>query len=66
MNISLSPFVPENIWSCETVSAVPYRVSLLILHRLVLVLTYYGISPEFRGGVRFYLNHHIIHHRVSP
>ena len=50
------------IWSCETVSAVPSRVSLLIsIHtilRLNLVLTY-GIPPEFRGGVHiFILNRH--------
>ena len=39
------------IWSRETGSAVPSRVSLLIsILRLNLVLTY-GISPEFRGGV---------------
>ena len=39
------------IWSRETDSAVPSRVSLLIsILRLNLVLTY-GIPPEFRGGV---------------
>ena len=39
------------IWSRETGSAVPSRVSLLIsMLRLNLVLTY-GIPPEFRGGV---------------
>ena len=39
------------IWSRETGSAVPSRVSLLIsILRLNLVLTY-GIAPEFRGGV---------------
>ena len=39
------------IWSRETGSAVPSRVSLLIsLLRLNLVLTY-GIPPEFRDGV---------------
>ena len=39
------------IWSRETGSAVPSRVSLLIsILRLNLVLTY-GIPPEFRGGV---------------
>ena len=39
------------IWSHETGSAVPSRVSLLIsMLRLNLVLTY-GIPPEFRGGV---------------
>ena len=40
------------IWSRETDSAVPSRVSLLIsILRLNLVLTY-GIPPEFRGGVQ--------------
>ena len=39
------------IWSRETGSAVPPRVSLLISTlRMNLVLTY-GIPPEFRGGV---------------
>ena len=39
------------IWSRETDSAVPSRVSLLIfILRLNLVLTS-GIPPEFRGGV---------------
>ena len=39
------------IWSRETSSAVPSRVSLLIsiLLRLNLVLTH-GVPPEFRGG----------------
>ena len=47
------------IWSRETGSAVPSRVSLLIsILRLNLVLTY-GIPPEFRGGVhKFILNRH--------
>ena len=40
------------IWSRETGSAVPSRVSLFIsILRLNLVLTY-GIPPEFRGGVQ--------------
>ena len=39
------------IWSRETGSAVPSRVSLVIsVLRLNLVLTY-GIPPEFRGSV---------------
>ena len=39
------------IWSHETGSTVPFRVSLLIsILRLNLVLTY-GIPPEFRDGV---------------
>ena len=47
------------IWSRETVSAVPSRVSLLIsILRLNMVLTC-GIPPEFRDGVHiFILNHH--------
>ena len=45
------------IWSRETVSAVPSRVSLLIsILRLKLVLTY-GIPPEFRGGVHLWNRH---------
>ena len=48
------------IWSRETGSAVPSRVSLLIsILRLNLVLTYYGIPPEFCGGVHLFIyNHH--------
>ena len=44
------------IWSRETGSAVPSRVSLLIskILRLDLVLTY-GIPPEFRGGVDIFI-----------
>ena len=47
------------IWSRETGSAVPSRVSLLIsILRLNLVLTY-GIPPECRGGVHLFdLNRH--------
>ena len=42
------------IWSRETGSAVPSRVSLLIsILRLNLVLTY-GTSPEFREGVHLF------------
>ena len=51
------------IWSRETGSAVPSRVSLLIsMLRLNLVLAY-GIPPEFRGGVHYET---AIRHRVSP
>ena len=51
------------IWSCETGSAVPSRVSLLIsILRLNLVLTY-GIPPEFRGGVHS-LSVHIMCYQV--
>ena len=43
------------IWSCETGSAVPSRVNLLIpILRLNLVRTY-GIPPEFRGGVHLFV-----------
>ena len=46
------------IWSRETGSAVPSRLSLLISIRLTPVLPY-GIPPEFRGGVHiFILNRH--------
>ena len=43
------------VWSRETGSAVPSRVSLLISTlRLNLVLTYHGIPPDFRGGVHLF------------
>ena len=43
------------IWSRETGSAVLSRVSLLIsILRLNLVLTY-GIPPDFRRGVHYYI-----------
>ena len=47
------------IWSRDTGSAVPSRVSLPIsIFRLNLVLTH-GIPPEFRGSVHlFILNRH--------
>ena len=45
------------IWSRETGSAVPSRVSLLIsVLRLNLMLTH-GIPPEFRGGVHIWNRH---------
>ena len=44
----------------------PSRVSLLIsILRMSLVLTFYGIPPEFRGGVHLFIQT-AIHHRVSP
>ena len=50
-NIFFCPRACLIIWSRETGSAVPPRVSLLIsILRLNLVLTY-GIPPEFRSGV---------------
>ena len=52
-NIPLGPRACLRIWSRETGSAIPSRVSLLIsILRLTLVLTY-GIPPEFRGGVHY-------------
>ena len=58
MNISLSPFAPENLVSRDGFGS-PVRVSLLIsMLRLNLVLAY-GIPPEFRGDVHlFILNRH--------
>ena len=44
------------IWSRETGLAAPSHVSLLIsILRLNLVRTYYGIPPEFRGGVHLFI-----------
>ena len=55
------------IWSRATGSAIPSRVSLLLsILRPNLVLTYYGIPPEFRGGVHIYLFYAAIRHRLSP
>ena len=54
------------IWSRETVSAVPSRVSLLTsILGLNLVLTY-RIPPEFRGGIHLLYNKTAVRHRVSP
>ena len=51
------PRLGPRIWSRETGSAVPSRVSRLIsiLSRLSLVLNY-GIPPEFRGGVHLFIS----------
>ena len=56
---NLRPRSRPRIWSRETGSAVPSRVSLVISTlRVNLVLTY-RIPPEFRGGVHlFILNRH--------
>ena len=55
------------IWSREPGSAIPYRANLLIsILRLNLMLTYYGISPEFHGGVHSSFFSTAIRHRVSP
>ena len=44
------------VWSRETGLTVPFGVSLLIsVLRLNLVLTYYGIPSEFRGGVHLFI-----------
>ena len=49
------PCSRQRIWSRETGSAIPSRVSLLIsIIRLNLVLTY-GIPPGFRGGVHLFI-----------
>ena len=65
MNIS-RPRSRLKIWSRETVSAVPSRVSLpIFILRLNLVLTY-GIPLDFRGGVHLFIETAIIRHRVSP
>ena len=62
-NVCMYVYACLRIWSRETGSAVPSRVSLLIsILRLNLVLTY-GIPPEFRGGVHYET---AIRHRVSP
>ena len=64
MNISLSAFVLR-IWSRETGSAVPSRVSLLIsVLRLNLVLTG-EIPTEFCGGVHLFI-YNPIRHRFGP
>ena len=61
--ISPCPRACLRIWSRETGSAVPSRVSLLMsILRLNRVLSY-GIPPEFRGGVHYET---AIRHRVSP
>ena len=53
--ILLCPHSRLRIWSRETGSAVPSRISLLIsILRLNLVHTY-GIHPEFRGGVHLFI-----------
>ena len=49
------PRLRLRVWSRETGSAVPSRISLLIsILRLNLVLTY-GIPPEFRSGVHSFI-----------
>ena len=55
IDISLCPRSRLVIWSRETGSSVPPRVSLLIsILRLNLVLTN-GIPPEFRDGVQLFI-----------
>ena len=55
MNISLSPFAPEKLVSRNGL-AVPSRVSLFIsiLRLNIMLLTYYGVPPDFRGGVHLF------------
>ena len=69
MHISLSAFAPDKL-SCETGSAVPSRVSLLIsILRLNLVLTYVrslaGFLPS-SAAASIYFFKTAIRHRVSP
>ena len=54
--VNACPCSRLRIWSRESGSAVPSRVSLLIISilRLNLVLTY-GILPEFLGGVHLFI-----------
>ena len=53
--ISLCSRARLRIWSRETGSAVPSRVSLLIsILRLKLVLSH-GIRPDFGGGVHLFI-----------
>ena len=71
MDISIFPCPRARlrIWSRETGSAVPSRVSLLILHTQAesgLVLTH-GIPPDFCDGVHlFKFIYTALRHRVSP
>ena len=43
------------IWSRETDSAVPSRVSLLLSTLSVNLVLTYGIPPEFRGGMHLFI-----------
>ena len=64
MNISLSPFAPENLVSRDGFGSF-VRVSLLIsILRLNVVLTY-GIPPDFRDGVHLFIQT-AIRHGTSP
>ncbi|CAM9275479.1 unnamed protein product, partial [Ascophyllum nodosum] len=63
--IALPPYVPENLvsrdWFSRPVPRQPaHDIPIL---RLNLVLTYFGIPPEFRGGVHYETD---IRHRVGP
>ena len=53
-NISC-PHLRLRIWSRETVSAVPSRVSLLISILRLIMVHNKGIPPEFRGGVHLFI-----------
>ena len=60
-------FAPENLVSRDGFGSPVPRQSAHLHTQADLVLTYYGIPPEFRGGVHlFVLNRHTICHRVSP
>ena len=51
---TLSPFAPENLVFRDGFGSPSRVVSLPIsILRLNMVLTYYGIPPDFRGGVQF-------------
>ena len=56
--------VSVRIWSRETGSAVPSRVSLLISILWWNLVLIYGIPPEFRGGVDLFIQT-VIRHRAS-
>ena len=57
MNISLSAYyAPENLVSRDGFSSpVPRQPAHPHILRLNLVLTYYGIPPEFCGGVHLFI-----------
>ena len=46
--------VPVRAWSRETVSAVPSRVSLVILYTQA-ESGAYGVPPNFRGGAHLFI-----------
>ena len=63
MNISLSPFAPENLVSRDGFgSPVPRQPAYLHTQA---ESGAYGIPPDFRGGVYLFILT-VIRHRVSP